>query len=98
MTVEELKELMNDNGEFRYFERVTPKVSQRRDVHAFLLLDEIVPDPSGGKMVECSDHDQIWLAPELEELAAAATKEQVVELLRCGVFVDRDVDSLSMYV
>ena len=33
-----------------------------------------------------------------EELAAAATEAQIIELIRCGVMLNDEVDSLSMFV
>jgi len=93
-------------SEFLHFERVTPKRSMRPDLHAFLLLDEIVPpEPTIGRperpdesydMVAAAEHDEIYLQTDDGDLAAKATEEQVIELIRCGVRFGRD--SLCMYV
>lgn len=84
------------NDEFLKFERVENKKSQRADLHAFLLLDSIVPGKSD--MVSCAEHDEIWLDVDCEEFGRAVTEEQIIELVRCGVRYDDDVDSLCMFV
>ena len=45
--------------EFLKFDRVENKRSQRSDLHAFLLLDELFPCDSD--IVNHAEHDQIWL-------------------------------------
>ena len=91
--VEELFEKYED--EFLKFERVENKRSQRRDLHAFLLLDELCP--STRTIVGCAEHDEIFLEPSPEALETA-TEEQIVELIRCGVRISSETDSLAMFV
>lgn len=86
----------HNDEEFLKFDRVKTKLSNRADIHAFLLLDKLVPGTTD--MVSSAEHDEIWLNVELEELEAVATEEQVVELLRCGVRLDRETDALAMFV
>lgn len=83
------------DNEFLKFERVQNKLSNRPDLHAFLLLDKLVPRDRD--IVSAAGHDEIWLDVEPEELAKA-TEEQFVELIRCGVRLDRGTDSLAMFV
>ena len=59
------------------------KKSKRKDLHAFNLIDEIVPGEID--IVSCAEHDQIWLEVELSDLAEVITKEQIVELVHCGI-------------
>ena len=70
----------------KFDERVEPKRSKRADLHAFLLLDELVP--GARDIVACAEHDEIYLDVDLRDLAKVATEEQVIELVRCGVRVD----------
>lgn len=86
--------------EYLRFERVTNKRSRRPDVHAFLLLDEIVPMEHGkdSDMIAGAGHDQIYLDISSEDLATYATKDQWIELMRCGVRVDGETESLAMFV
>lgn len=82
--------------EFLRFERVANPRSKRPDLHAFLLLDELTPDTRD--MVSSAEHDEIWLDVKIEALAEVITEEQFVDLIRCGVRYDSDVDSLAMFV
>lgn len=95
MTTEELEELFQKHDEeFLKFERIPQITTQRKDLHAFLLLDKLVPFPAD--IVSCAEHDEIFLSVRLEELAAVINEEQVIELIRCGIRTDGD--SLSMFV
>jgi hypothetical protein len=84
------------DDEFLEFERVSPKRSNRPDLHAFLLLDELVPGVCD--IVSSAEHDEICLEISLEELAEAATEEQIIELIRCGVRYSTDYDCLALFV
>lgn len=80
--------------EYTLFSRVAQPRSSRPDLHAFLLLNELVPDTKD--IVSAAGHDEIWLSPSLDDLVAAGiTEDQVIELARCGVRISED--SLSMY-
>lgn len=96
MTEDQIRETFDKHGEeFLEFERVVFPKSKRPDLHAFLLLDTIVPGDMD--IVAAAEHDEIWLDIELEDLAVAGvTEEQIIELLRCGVRVDDN--GLCMYV
>ena len=97
MTRDEMVALMDaSDAEFAQFDRVAGKRSPRHDLHAFLLLDELVPGRAG--MIACAEHDEIWLDIDPEILAVAISADQVVELVRCGVRFDGSTDSLSMFV
>jgi len=85
-----------DGDEFLKFDRVQNKMANRPDIHAFMLLDKLVPGTSD--MVSAAEHDEIWLTVSPEELEKAATEEQIVELIRCGVRLDSSTDSLAMFV
>ena len=106
MTKDKLIELLQ-----RYFDEpgcrfgaVQNKKSQRGDLHAMILLDHIVPgavessDYGAPDMVAGAEHDQIWLATDMEVLAPLITEEQVRELACCGVYYDGEGDGLSMFV
>ena len=99
MSEDELKALFDKHeDEAQRFERITAPRSRCQDIHAFLLLDELCPSSKGLDMVSAAEHDIIYLRPELKKLAKVVTEDQVIELVRCGVFVDSDTDSLSMFV
>jgi hypothetical protein len=84
------------DDEFLKFERVKEKLSPRPDIHAFILLDKLLPGKSD--MVAGAEHDEIYLEPSPEELLKVASKDQLRDLHRCGVRYDESCDSLAMFV
>ena len=65
------------------FAAVSDKMSKRPDLHAFMLLDKLLPSDSD--IVSAAEHDEIFLDVELDDLAKAGiTEEQVRDLVRCG--------------
>lgn len=82
------------DGEFLKFDRVEPKLSQRADMHAFMLLDRLAPGK--GDMISAAEHDEFFLGTDCEELAKVITDDQVRELVRCGVRYG-DYDCLCMF-
>jgi hypothetical protein len=84
--------------DFLQFDKVENKKSLRPDLHAFMLLDILVPGTSD--MVSYASHDEIFLEVEPEALAKVATEDQLRELHRCGVRHDNDIgqDALVMFV
>lgn len=83
-------------NEFHSFKDIKNKLSKRDDLHAFLLLDKIIPNDHS--MIASADHDVIYLNIEIEDLEQAVTEEQIIELIRCGVFYDEEFDCLGMFV
>lgn len=94
MSIQDLFE--RHDGEYLKFERVQNKLSNRPDLHAFLLLDRIWP--TGRDMVCAAEHDEIFLDVEPDDLEKSATEDQIVELIRCGVRLDSSTGSLAMFV
>jgi len=78
------------------FDRVGAKRSSRPDVHAFILLTELCP--GSGCIVDAAEHDKIWLSIDVGDLESNATEANIVELIRCGVMYDDEMESLAMYV
>ena len=101
MTVDEMIEAferINEKQSWRAFDdflNAGRVPSKRRDLSAFLILDRLVP--SGGDIVAAAEHDQIWLDPSLEDLAAVITEDDIELLAACGVWIDDRTDSLSMF-
>ncbi len=82
--------------EYLHFERIAVPLSKRPDLHAFLMLDAMLPGAKRN-MVCASAHDEFYLDVGLEKLAAVATEEQIRDLVRCGVILNSDTESLSMF-
>lgn len=82
---EEIEELFEKHeGEYN-FDTIVNKRSKKSDLHAFLLLDELVPN-KGNDIIGGADHDVIYLGVELNELEDI-TEYQIIELIKCGVHI-----------
>jgi hypothetical protein len=86
----------HEDTEYNYPERVKNKRSQRPDLNALILLDELCP---GSKdIIASAYHGQITLSMRPTDLAKVATEDQVIELIRCGLRIDDDADNLVMWL
>ena len=95
MDIHERWEAVTKQGdEFLKFEKVANKRSQRPDLHAFLMLDELFPGDSD--LVSSASHDEIWLDVD-DDQVETLTDEQILELSWCGVRHDSD-GGLCMFV
>jgi hypothetical protein len=86
------------DDEFLKFKHIpeSDRLSNRPDLHAFLLLDRLCP--GSDDMVSAAEHDEIWLDVDVGALARVATEDNVLALVRCGVRYDDDVESLALFV
>jgi hypothetical protein len=102
MKLDELAALFEKHEEeYLQFDRIAveDRLSSRKDVHAFLLLEKILPpSDSDGDILACAEHDQVWLDASGECLAEVISEDQVIALRRCGVSFDRDNEALYMFV
>ena len=83
------------SAEYLKFDRIENPLHPRRDVCAFIRLDQLVPGKRD--MVAAAEHDEIYLDVDPQQLAAVATQEDIVYLHRCGVRLSSETDSLSMF-
>jgi len=93
----DIKALFEKYGdEFLKFDRIEHKLSRRRDLHAFLLLDALLPD--GRVMISAAEHDIFYLDIDVEALSKTSITEELVrDLHRCGVRYEREFDCLAMF-
>lgn len=94
MNIEERFEKYDE--EYVKFDRIENKLSNRPDLHAFLMLDKMFPH--GSDMVSAAEHDEIFLDVDVDKFNEVATDDQIRDLCRCGVRYDESTDSLSMFV
>jgi hypothetical protein len=82
------------------FEDVKKPRSKRKDMHVFLLLEELVPFRKDDEdvIISAVEHDQFWISTSIEKLAKVITEEQIRELVCCGVRFDEGTESLYMFV
>ncbi len=96
MTPDELKAVFERHADqYIKFERIQKPLHPRPDIAAFLRLHELCPRDRD--MVCASEHDEFFLDVSPEELAAAATEDDLIYLIRCGVRLDLSTDSLAMF-
>jgi hypothetical protein len=96
MTLDKLIELFKTHHD-KYLEEdsVNFTITKRADLHAFLLLDKLVPGKTD--LISASEHDVYYLDIGLEELAEVINEEQIIELIACGVMLNSEYDCLSMF-
>jgi hypothetical protein len=104
MTIrEEFKKFGDDVvGTFLRFEMVENRRTNRPDLHAFLLLDQLCPSEDrangyGYDIIGGAEHDEFWLDIDVDELDKVITPEQCLELHRCGVMYDESEDCFKMF-
>lgn len=85
------------DDQYLKFDRVSSRFSERSDLHAFILLDKLVPG-SASDIVSSAQHDEIFLGAQIDELEKVATEDDVLTLVRCGVRYDEQYDCLAMFV
>ena len=93
MTTEERFEAVNDD--FLKFDRVEIKISQRRDVHVFMVLDGLFYGDE--PLINWGGHDEIGFSIT-DEQVESLSNAQVLELVRCGVTYNCDSGGLGMWV
>ncbi len=98
MSVEQLSATFDKyEDEYIQFQNVANKRSRRPDMHAFIVLDELLPGDGKGDLISAAEHDQIFLDIEPEALARVATEEIILDLVRCGVTYSEEEDSLYFF-
>lgn len=99
MTTKHFTEAFDEHeDEFLKFDRIPAdeRLSTRPDLHAFTILDRLVPGTDD--MVSSAQYDEIFLSIDPETLASVVSREQLVDLIRCGLRYDEQFDSLAMFV
>jgi len=96
MNLHEIFESFND--EFLEFDRVENKRSKCKDIHAFLLLEEIMDGQIENRIISGIEYEEYFLSVDCDELAKRITRDQVIELTRCGVRYSDNYDCLAMFV
>lgn len=82
-------------AEFLKFDRIENPRTNRPDLHAFLMLDEI--QPGKRDLISAAEHDEFYLSIEIDDFAEVVTDEQIRDLHRCGVRYDSECDCLCMF-
>ena len=84
------------DDEYLEFGRVVSPLHARPDISAFLLIDKLVPR-AGKDIISAAEHDEFFIDCDCDELAKAATEEDILTLVRCGVRYDDGCECLAMF-
>lgn len=71
------------NDEYLKFGKIENQLSSRPDIHAFILLNNIIPGDND--IIQAAEHDEYYLRIDLDKLQKVITEDQVIDLIRCGV-------------
>jgi len=95
MEIKDRFELVSD--EYMNFDHIEKKRSNRADVNAFILLDELFgPKKAGDDLIDAASHDVFYLSTTLEDIETLED-HHIIELVRCGVMFDSDEECLFMF-
>ena len=84
------------SDDYMEFDKIKKKRSNRSDLHAFMLLDELMP--SEFDIIGMTGHKEFWLSIDLDDFCKVANEEIVLELIRCGIRLDKGRDAFAMFV
>jgi hypothetical protein len=92
MNISQKFDLVDDH--YGKFEDVENKFSLRNDLHAFILLDKVIPKE--GKLISAAEHDEYYLDYEDEDLEML-TDANILDLVRCSVRYSDEFDCLAVF-
>lgn len=82
--------------EYCNFDNITEKYTNKRDLNALILLDKLFPDTSN--IIRSVESHIICLNISLEDLINKASEEQLLNIIRCGIWYDSAKERLFMYI
>lgn len=98
MNIGELDHLFEKHNEqYLKFDLVEAKRSKRPDVHAFIVLDELMPPEGIQDLIGSATHDEFYLSLDVKKFAEVATEPLIIDLIRCGVRFDSYNDALCFF-
>lgn len=97
MTQQEIRDAFDKHGEDPMdFDALPNKRSEREDMHAFMLLDSLLPDKRN--ILSHASHDEVHLVVMVEDLVQSVITEQdIIELVACGIHISK-YDGLCKFV
>jgi len=89
LDIDDLRNLFDKHSdEFYEFNKIKNKLSERSDLHAILLLDQLLP--GSNRIISAAEHDLVYLGIDVEEFCKVATEDHLIELIRCGLLYQQD--------
>jgi hypothetical protein len=98
---DQFAELFEKHGDqYLEFDKIVNPKHPRPDICAFLILHDLTGDSasSANNMVSSTNDDAIYLSVELSDLSGKITEDDILALIRCGVWLDKENDCLAMFV
>jgi hypothetical protein len=100
MTEDQLEEFFEENSEeYIKFERIENPKHSRPDLCAMLMISEIqsrhYPEKRSD-LISGAEHDKIFFDVDIEDIAEYSSKEELIDLIRCGIFIEEG--NLAMFV
>ncbi len=83
-----------DEPDFLQFDKVENKRSSRRDLHAFMLLDDLFDGEAD--IIESSEWELVRLSISQDQIETLAPTI-IQELVRCGVLYNEHSEALYIY-
>jgi hypothetical protein len=72
------------------FERIKNPPTKRQDLCGMILLDRL--DPDTDDIVSMADCEELCLGADVSAVVKASTEADVIALLRCGIWFDKERD------
>jgi len=90
MEIEKIEDLFRsfEDNEYFKFDRVENKLSNRPDLHAFMLLASLFPGTQD--IILSAEHDEVFLSITKKDIESL-TEFHICELVRCGVRIDEGI-------
>ena len=97
MTYDEMKALFDKhNDKYINFETyVKNPRSMRPDLHAFMLIDSLLPGKRD--LISAAEHDVFYLDVTLEQFAQVVTEADIIELIASGIRLESQYDCFAMF-
>lgn len=82
------------------FKDCTDRRHQDRHLCGLLILADLLQRSNNGysDVIGAASYDTIYLYGDIKDLNEVATEEDILNLMRCGIYYSEDEDSLYMLV
>jgi len=99
MTIDELKEIYCEHEESEYLEFASIEKPEhvRRDICAFLMLHKFSDENANEAIISKASYDEIYFDIKLEKIIEKLKKQDIINLIRCGVRLGTEQFSGKIY-
>jgi len=88
MTTNDLIDFLEENNDsdFCKFEKIKNPLFKQSDLQALFIFNQILPEH--GDFICSTNHYGIFFSVSPKDISKKASKEQILDLLRCGISYD----------